>query len=255
MRIRSCFVGLAMTAVGCATARQETTPPQAPKEGHVEVEKKEPKSARSLSYPESLDRGVGRLLSMGMNGVEGLGRDMDHDGLVMGVIPAVANFLTEGIIGDLFVDGIGGAALYIGGADDTAREARVKAARVALRTHLSLIPSPRGNANIEETEEGYWQAPEKFAGQIYPVNFDQSLGALVGMPFGIVRQIGRNFDDNGFVVGLVELVPNTLVSIVGEVGGGLGKFATLIVGQGKAAESIDIWQRDLESNNKLITGH
>ncbi|MBI1852045.1 MAG: hypothetical protein HYR85_17035 [Planctomycetes bacterium] len=249
-------VPLLVGAIGCTSARyQESGAP--PKSGHVDLQKaeKKPGPISDLSYPESFDRGIARFVSMGMNTVEGMGRDMDHDGLVCGVLPSVANLLTEGIVGDLFIDGLGGAFLYLSGSDEVARQARLKAAHQALRAHLSFVPGPEGSANIVETEKGYDLAEQKFVGQIYPVNFDQSLGSLVGMPFGIVRQIGRNFDDNGFVVGIVELIPNTFVSIVGEIGGGLGKFGTLIVGQGEAAESIDRWQRNLESNNKLITGH
>ncbi len=258
--IGSMVVAFASFGAGCASVQESgkgTLPPQGTKEGHVTTEEaeKRPGPVSDLSYPESFDRGIARFVSLGMNASEGVGRDMEQDGVVSGLLPAVANLLTEGVVCDVFIDGIGGAVLYVSGSDEVARQARLKAAKTALRSHLSFISGPKGTANIVESEEGYKRAEQKSAGQIYPVMLDQSFGALVGIPFGIVRQIGRNFDDNGFVVGLVELIPNTIVSVIGEVGGGLGKFGTLIVGQGEAAESIEHWKRDLESNNRLITGH
>lgn len=213
-----------------------------------------PGNTKELGYLQCVDRGLARLVAMGPNLVEGFGRDVDHDGLITGMLPGVGNLIVEGVAGDLLIDGLGGGFCYLAGAAGTAESAHRRAASLSLRTHLSLIAGPSQNDNIIETEAGFAAADQRFIDQPYLVNLDQSFGSLAGMPFGIVRQIGRNFEDNGFLFGLVELVPNTLIATVAEVGGGLAKFGTLIAGQGSTAESIDRWQRDLEANNHLVTG-
>lgn len=239
MRIRrSILSAMSLLVAGCQSAPQ----------GAID----QAECARDLSWYESLDRGLARFVSMGCNTVEGLGRDLSHDGLLVGVLPGTANLLTEGVIGDLLVDGVGGGLLYLSTSDGIARAARDRSSNLARSTHVSLVKGRSGRANIVELDQGNGIAESNYTAQPYAVMLDQSFGALAGMPFGIVRQVGDTFERNGFLLGLVELVPATIVSVVSEVGGGLGKFGTLIVGQGAAADSIDRWQRELNGTVRVF---
>jgi hypothetical protein len=206
-----------------------------------------------LSFPVSFDRGLGRLVAMGPDAVEGLGRDLSYDGLLTGLFPGVGNFLTEGMVGDLFVDGLGAGFLSRGASDRIAGRAVERAGRITVDTHMSLVP--RGSsANVRfDRREGYvptrWRARGSYVGKL-----DQALGALVEMPFGIVRSVGRSYRDNGFVLGTVELLPNVLIGTAAEVFGGLGKFGSLLLGQGASAERIEEFRRRLTDNTSPITG-
>jgi len=247
-RGRACLSSfLLLAAAGCAMrdGGQEPQPVTVAEETEPEPE--------SLSFPVSFDRGLGRLVAMGPDAVEGIGRDLSYDGLLTGLLPGVGNFLTEGLVGDVLMDGLGAGFLYMGASDRIAGRAVERIGRIVTDTHMSLVPSG-ASANVRfDRREGYvptrWKASRNYAGKL-----DQALGALVEMPFGIVRSVGRSYRDNGFVLGTVELVPNVLIGTTAELFAGLGKFGSLLIGQGQSAERIEEFRRRLTDNTSPLTG-
>ena len=82
-RVSAGLVVYVMGVAGCASMQEGTKQP-AKKEGRDDLKhgEKKPGPVSDLSYPESFDRGLARFLSLGLNATEGIGRDMQQDGLI-----------------------------------------------------------------------------------------------------------------------------------------------------------------------------